>query len=77
MEGENAKKLVEGDRKWTKFNEKEVILLPMFCFQVIDIREHPTLVVPSTGKPIKIVEVQEIPFQHALEIRQVFQTRVI
>lgn len=43
LEGDEAKELGKRAR-WSPYSEKEVVLMPQFCFQVLDVRNHPSVV---------------------------------
>lgn len=53
----------EGKGRFVKFNEYEVILMPQFCFQVVNIRKHPKRPDEdgkpgdTAGDPVTIIEV--------------------
>lgn len=59
-------------KNWSFYNEGEVLLLPYFCFQVVQQKEE----VQDSFKLIKITLV-EIPGQDLLTVRQITFKRLI
>jgi hypothetical protein len=60
------------DTDWSHYpREKEVLLLPNFCYQVLSVGKDPKE--PKTT----IIEVIEIPHQNLLEYRPLYSTRII
>ena len=56
------------DDKWSFYNEKEVLLMPFFCFQVIGTEEKDNTT---------FIKIAEIPWQNLLQRRAISMTRVI
>lgn len=60
-----------GGLQWSDYPaEKEVLILPNFCFTVLDISEY-------VSENMTIVRVAEIPYQHAFALRPVSLTKVL